>query len=239
MQEEFWTVHSGLEREGPGEPADIAWIAETLGLAPDAKVCDAACGPGADVPAWLDAVPQGHVTAVEQHRPFVDELHGRIGNHDRLTAYAGDYMKLKGPFDLIYCAGAVYFQGIERVLEAWRPCLAPGGAVAFSEPCFFTDTPTEAARTFWSGYPTMTVPEIGKAVSDAGYETIASRPVSDAAWERYYRSVEARIAELRADPATASNEELLLQLDVNQLEADTWRRHRAETGYLLSIVRPV
>ena len=50
-----------------------------------------------------------------------------------------------GPFDLIWCAGAVYFEGITECLQAWAPALKPGGAVAFSEVCWFTDTPDPGA----------------------------------------------------------------------------------------------
>ncbi len=60
---------------------------------------------------------------------------------------------LTGPFDLIWSAGALYFLGVTDGLTGWRAALAPGGAVAFSEPCFFTDTPSDAARAFWDGYP--------------------------------------------------------------------------------------
>ena len=89
MDDAFFTLHQGLDREGPGEPADIAWVAEVVGLKPDARICDAACGPGGDIPALLQAAPEGRITAVDLHKPFIDEVLGRVGLDKRVTAYAG------------------------------------------------------------------------------------------------------------------------------------------------------
>ncbi|MCP5058844.1 MAG: class I SAM-dependent methyltransferase [bacterium] len=235
MRDEFFILHRGLPREGPGEPADVAWAAGVVGLAPDAAICDAGCGPGADIEALLAAAPQGHVTAIEGHAPFVDDLRLRWGDHPRVTSRVGDMSRLQGPFDLIWCAGALYFLGVTEGLTAWTGALAPGGAVAFSEPCWFTATPSDAALAFWAEYPGVTDAEgIDARVRAAGYETLATRRVSDAGWEAYYSPMQARIAELRPD----ADAELRAELDLNVEEIAGWRATRAESGYLLSVVRP-
>lgn len=235
MSDAFYTLYQGLDREGPGEPADVAWVAQVLGLATDARICDAGCGSGADVPALLAAAPDGKVTAVDSHRPFIEALLLRVDLDKRVTAYVGNMAKLKGPFDLIWSAGALYLLGLEKGLKAWRPALAKGGAVAFSEPCFFTDSPSDAARAFWDGYATRDIAGIDQTVQDSGYETLATRRLSDSAWEAYYRPLETRIAVLRDTPDPA----LAAVLDATQTEIDMFRRVKAETGYLLSVVRPV
>ncbi len=235
MTDAFFLLHQGLDREGPGEPADVAWVADVLDLPRDARICDAGCGPGADVEALLAAAPEGHVTAVDSHKPFIDELWMRIGPDDRVTAYAGNMAKLKGPFDLIWSAGALYFLGVEKGLNAWRPCLSKTGAVAFSEPCFFTATPSEASRAFWEDYAqTSDAAGIDARVQAAGYETIATRRLSDAAWQAYYGPLEDRIAQLRP----AADDAMRAVLEAAQTEIDTWRKVKDETGYLLSVVRP-
>lgn len=230
----FFTLHQGLEREGPGEPADIAWVADLVDLAPNARICDAACGPGADVLTWLNHAPEGHVTAIDAHKPFIDELHGRIGPHPQVTAYVGNMAKLKGPFDLIWCAGAVYFLGIEKALNAWRPCLTKGGAIAFSEPCFFVDQPSDAALAYWEDYATMGEAGIRSRIRAAGYEVVDTRRISDAAWQIYHSTMQTRIDALR-DGAGA---ELSVVLDLGQQEIDMWQAVKHETGYLLCVVRP-
>ncbi|PWK62595.1 class I SAM-dependent methyltransferase [Roseicyclus mahoneyensis] len=231
----FFTLHADLPREGPGETADVAWAAGIAGLRPDARILDAASGPGGDLGALLRAAPDGHVTAIDLHAPFVDGARGRWGSDPRVTLAVGDMTAPEGPFDFIWCAGAVYFLGIEAALKVWAPRLAPGGAIAFSEPCLFTDTPSDGAIAFWEGYARLTdAAGIAAQIERAGFETLATRPISDIGWESYYRPMEARIARLRpgADAALAR------VLDMAEAEIAGWRAHRAETGYLLSVVRP-
>lgn len=235
MKDAFFRIHQGLDREGPGSPDDVAWVAETIGLTPNARICDAGCGPGGDILALLAAAPDGHVTAVDAHGPFIDEVHGRIGLHMRVTAYRGDMAKLKGPFDLIWCAGALYFLGIKQGLTAWRPCLSRGGHVAFTQPCFFVDHPSDAAHAFWDGHPTLGEAGIRSAVMAAGYDVVATRRLSDAAWEAYYTPLDARIAVLRP----GADKDLSAELDLARAEADGWRAVKDETGYLCVIARPV
>lgn len=231
----FFTLHADLPREGPGETADVAWAAETAGIGPDARILDAACGPGGDIGALLRAAPMGHVTAIDLHAPFIEAARARWGADPRVTLMTGDMTDPSGPFDVIWCAGAVYFLGIEAALRAWAPRLAPGGVIAFSEPCLFTDTPSEGAIAFWEGYARLTdATGIAAQVAAAGFTTLATRAVGDIGWESYFRPMEARIAKLRpgADAALAS------VLDEAEAEIALWRAHRAETGYLLSLVRP-
>jgi len=229
-QTNFFTLHKDLPREGPGEPADVAWACAVAEVAPTARICDAACGPGADIPALLAAAPQGHVTAIDKH--FADAAQAAHGEDPRVTVRSGDMAALTGPYDVIWCAGALYFLGVTEGLTAWAPALAPDGAVAFSEPCWFTDSPLN--HDFWEGYDTGTEAQIAERVHAAGYETIATRRLSDAAWEAYYTPMEARIAQLRP----GASEALTKVLDEGQKEADDWRALRRETGYLLSVVRP-
>ena len=151
----FLAVHSGLHREGPGTAADVAWATAEARTPPDARVCDAACGPGADVEALRAAAPDGTVLAFDRHLPFVAQAASRhrrdpaVTVSDGLLIGAGDPVAC-GPFDLIWCAGAVYFEGVERTLSHWRAALRPGGAVAFSHPVNFA-APDADMRAFWDG----------------------------------------------------------------------------------------
>ena len=215
----------------------MAWAAEVAGLQADGRVLDAACGPGGDIGALLRAVPKGHVTAIDLHRPFIKAARERWGNDQRVDLRVGDMTAPEGPFDFIWCAGAVYFLGIEAALSAWAARLAPGGAIAFSEPCYFTDTPSAGARGVLEteGVTLATTDGVAKQIGAAGFTPIATRRLSDIAWEGYYRPMEARIAKLRPQ-ATAA---LSAVLDEAEAEIAAWRAHKDETGYLLCVVRPV
>ena len=232
-RENFFILHQDLPREGPGEPADVDWVFQEAGLGPASRICDAGCGPGGDIPALLAAAPEGHVTAIEAHAGFVEDAKRRFSGEPRVHIEQGNMAEIAGPFDLIWCAGALYFLGIEAGLGAWRGALAPGGVVAFSEPCWFGAPWSDT--DFWGGYEAGTSARIADRVRSAGYETLATRALSDAAWDAYYRPMEARIAALR----DGASEALAVVLDEGQKEADDWRAMKRETGYLLSIVRPL
>lgn len=231
----FFTLHCDLPREGPGEAADVAWAAQALGLAPNAQMADIACGPGADIGALLTAAPDGHVTALDKTAHFVDVARGAWVDDPRATVLRADMARIMNTYDMIWCAGAVYFLGVTEALTHWRKSLNPGGAVVFSEPCWFTDAPSPRSVTNWAEYPAMSdATGIKARVEAAGYDVVATRRLSDQAWEDYYAPLDARIAALRpgADAALAK------VLDQAEAEAAAWRMHRDEFGYLLTIARP-
>ena len=232
----FFTIHADLPREGPGETADVAWAAEIAGITSRAQILDAACGPGGDIGALLRVAARGHVTAIDKHPGFIEAATARWGKDDRVTLLTGDYLAPEGPFDFIWCAGAVYFVGIEAALTGWRAALVEGGAIAFSEPVYFTDTPSESAKAYWGNeYQPKTLDGITAQIEAAGYEMIAHKPVSDIAWESYYRPLEDRISRLRR----GADETMIAALDEHLAEIEGWRANKAETGYMLCVVRPV
>ncbi len=234
--EAFFQLHRDLPREGPGEPQDVAWAAKVAGLSPDAQMADVGCGPGGDIAALLDAAPRGHVTALDKTPHFVAAVRRDWQQEGRVTVLKADMKAIHNSYDMIWCAGAVYFMGVKAALEAWRKSLTANGVVAFSEACWLTDNPSARARALWDGeYPNMTdAVGVQQQISDAGYDILGTRRVSDAGWEAYYGPLEARIAMLRPQADAALSE----VLDVAAEEIACWRAHRDEFGYLLSVVRP-
>lgn len=232
----FFTVHADLPREGPGLETDVAWALERAALPRGARVVDAGCGPGADIVA-LRRVPGATVLGVDTHAGFVAQARARYRDDPRVRLEQADMATLadhtEAPFDMIWCAGALYFLGLEAGLRTLSGALKKGGVLAFSEPCFFAKAPSDAARVFWEGYPTRTRPEIIKAVRAAGYDFVASRALPDASWEAYYIPLEERIAALRPTADAA----LTTMLDFCADEAAIWRRVRAETGYMQVVAR--
>lgn len=234
--EAYFTVHSDLPREGPGEAADVAWALALARLPEGAVICDAGAGAGGDVAALL-AVPGARVLAVDMHPGFVAQMRARFAGEARVTVEEADMARLAahpaGPFDLIWCAGALYFLGLEAGLSRMAAALKPGGVLAFSEPCHFVDAPSEAAVAFWDGYPARDAAGIAAVVAAAGFENLGARKVAEAGWEAYYGPMEARIAALR--PGAGAG--LAAMLDLNADEAAQWRRVKDETGYLLTVAR--
>lgn len=231
----FFKLHRDLPREGPGEAADVAWAAKTAGLPTDAMICDAACGPGADIGDLLSVAPEGFVTGIEKQAHFVAAAQARYAASDRVRIEQGDLGRIGGPYDMIWCAGALYFLGTQAGLRLWRKSLKPGGTIAFSAPCYFTSNPGADAIAFWEGDPAFTKPALATQIGMAGFTLIGTRTLSDAAWEAYYQPMEARIATLMP----TADDELCTTLNEGLAEAAAWRAVKDQTGYLLCVVRAI
>lgn len=234
--DDFFVLHRDLLREGPGSPQDVAWATAFLDLPARAQIADVACGAGGDIAALLEAAPEGRITALDKTPHFVEAVRQTWAEDERVTALKADMKAVANQYDLIWCAGAVYFMGVEAALRAWRKALLPSGAIAFSEACWFTDAPSARAEALWSKeYPSMTDEAgISAQIKAAGYRIIGQRRLDDVAWEAYFTPLDARIAQLR-DDATASVSAVLNEAEE---EAACWRAHRDEYGYLLSVVVP-
>jgi trans-aconitate methyltransferase len=234
--EAFFNLHRDLPREGPGEAEDVFWAGKQIDLPEAARICDAGCGPGADIGALLSLAEQTTLVAIDRQPHFIEQASAHWGSDARVDLRCGDMADLDGPYDLIWCAGAAYLLGITEALQMWRAALAPGGCVAFSEPCWWAEPPSIAAQLAWTGYAEMSAADgIDARVRAAGYETVAVRRLEATAWDAYYRPMQVRIAGLRADadPTLA----VILRDAENEIAA--WRAHGDEFGYLLSVVRPL
>jgi len=231
----FFTVHHDLPREGPGCAGDVDWAVEQAGMASATRVLDAGSGPGADIAALLDAMPKAHVTAVDTHADFIETVTTRFPS-DRVDGRQSDMVDVVGPYDFIWSAGAVYFLGVDAALRAFEPALAPGGAVAFSHPVFFSDTPSDAARAFWGGegVDVGTGASIKAEIEAAGFSVVAMRPVPEMAWEEYYTPLEQRLEQL----TPGADQELRDAIAETRVEIESWSRVKGETGYLLCVARP-
>ena len=233
----FFTLHRDLPREGPGEAADVHWALDTLGHDGPERVLDAACGPGADLAVLAQALPEAQITGIEKVAHFVDAARARVADWaPRVTVRQGDMRDPEGPFDLIWCTGALYFLGVSEGLRGWRDALAPGGAVVFSEPVLLDTPPDADVAAFWEDYPQITdLDGIVARVNAAGFAVQAHRMLIGAPWEAYYAPMQARIDALRSQSPDAT---LCITLDSHQLEIDRWRAAADRIAYAQLIVTP-
>ena len=235
--EAFFTVHRDLPREGPGLPEHVRWALDALTV-PPARVFDAACGPGADTVTLAECLPGAELLAVDLQAQFVEQAQRatqRFG--PRVQIEQASFMDVAGPFDLIWCAGAVYFVGIEAALAAWRDLLSDGGAVAFSEPAWKSATPSDSAKAFWEEYPAITdVPTLTRRIEAAGWKIRASRWLEPDAWAAYYDPMAERLDMLQAqspiDPAMQA------AITENRQEIANWQAAKDEIDYHLFVVTP-
>lgn len=231
----FLTLYSDLAREGPGAAADLGWALSVAATPARARICDAGCGSGADTVTLAKERPEAQIEAVDKIAHFVEAARQRTAHFgDRVQVRQGDMADLSGPYDLIWCAGAIYFLGVTEALTCWRSALAPEGAVAFSEPCLLP-RPSEAARAFWEEYPQITdISGIRARVAAAGYRVLGEQMQIGAAWEAYYRPIEKRIEKLRPTATGA----LAAALDQAEQEIARWKAAPSEIAYALLVVKP-
>ncbi len=234
-EDAFFQLYTDLHREGPGDRDSLDWALSKVELPANGVICDAGCGSGADIAGLLAHVPEGRVHAVDLHEPYTDEARARFSGNPRVKVDHGNFGHLQGPYDLIWSAGAVYFIGITLALRQWKPALTPTGAVIFSQVFWKTDKPGQDSAELWADYGHMPYEaDVYDQVRQGGFRVIAARELPDAAWEAYYRPLEARIAQLRPD-ADAALERVL---HATEVEIATWRDHRDEFGYLQVVARP-
>lgn len=233
--EAFLTLYSDLNREGPGAAADLGWALSVAATPAEARILDAGCGSGADTVTLAKERPRAQIEAVDKIAQFVDAARRRTAPFgDRVQVRQGDMAALDGPYDLIWCAGALYFLGVTEGLRGWRAALAPGGAVAFSEPCLLP-RPSDAARAFWAEYPQISdVAGIRARVAAAGYRVLGEQMQIGDAWEAYYIPMAKRIAALRPGATGA----LAAALDEAEAEIARWRAAPSEIAYALMVVAP-
>lgn len=234
--EAFLTLYSDLNREGPGAAADLGWALSVASTPAKARIMDAGCGSGADTVTLAKERPLAQIEAVDKVAQFVEAARKRTAPFgDRVQVRQGDMAQLTGPYDLIWSAGAIYFLGVTEGLKNWRPAIAPGGAVAFSEPCLLPQ-PSAAARAFWAAeYPQITdVAGLRAQVAAAGYRVLGEQMQVGDAWGAYYIPMAKRIEKLRPG-ATGT---LAEALDQAETEIARWRAAPSEIAYALMVVAP-
>lgn len=235
----FLEIHHDLPREAPGSDQStrraLELVRARLPAAP--QILDIGCGPGAQSIVLANATG-GRVTALDIHQPFLDSLQARTraeGLADRIDAVQDSLFAMSFPdesFDLLWAEGSLFIIGLERGLIEWRHLLTPEGFIAFTEPCWLTERPPDAARDFWEEqYPEMrTVAANLEILRRLDYTLVGhfTLPEEDW-WEGYYNPLGSRIAELRErhreDPewqAALANEEREIEL---------YRSHSESYGY--------
>ena len=231
----FFTVHRDMPRQGPGCAEDVEWALKVAGVSGKARVVDAGCGPGADLLTLATLLPEARITGIDATAHLADEARKAVALLDNVDVVTGDMARLDAPVDFIWCAGALYFLGIEAGLRGWAPALAPMGHVAFSDPVLITAKTGDVAA-FWEEYPQITDWQgIEDRVAAAGWQVKDKRLIIGAPWQHYYDPMEARIAKLRVGTPDAPLQEAL---DAAAREAALWRANQDAIAYMLVVAEP-
>jgi len=203
----FWKLHDGLPKQGPGSDASTLRALALAGpLLSAPRILDLGCGTGRQS-LTLARARGGNATAVDVWGPSLAVLRERAaaaGLAARIETVQQSMAALDlgwRTFDLVWCESAIYTISFDAALRAWRPLLAPGGAIAISELAWLRAEVTERARRFWAkGYPAMRGHEENlRALAEQGYRLLGTFTLPDEDWEGgYYAELERRIPALRA-----------------------------------------
>lgn len=207
------------------------------------EILDVACGPGMQT-IELATVSGGHVTAVDLHKPFLQEVERRVesfGFQERIKTLHASMLDLpfkENAFDVIWCEGAMYMMGVREALTDWRRFLKPGGYIAFTEPCFLVEKVPDEVKASWSdAYPAMTTVENTETViSNAGYKTVGHFTLPDRSWwDDYYTPQESRLKMLSAK--YADQPAILARINETQHEINQHRQYHQFYGYVFFVTQ--
>ncbi len=244
LPEFFWTIHSGLPREGPGDNKSTRKAYMMLRDLPEKpRILDIGCGPGMQT-IELAKLSGGQIVALDVHEPFLEQLKKTIQREDVtdvVEPVKGDMFNLEyadGSFDVVWSEGAIFVIGFEKGLQEWRRLLAPKGYVVVSELTWLQhDVPDEVKEYMRRTYPAIkTVDENIEVVQKSGYRLIDSfvLPVKSW-WDNYYGPIEAKLPSLKA--RYGGDKEAMQVINMQEIESDMFRKYSDYYGYVFYIMQ--
>ncbi len=240
----FFDLFHTLPQQGPGDTRSthMAW-SMLRDLPPQPRILDIGCGSGRQT-LDLAAITGGPITAVDIHRPFLDELRQRAieqGCIDRITIHEASMDNLPfedASFDIVWSEGAVFIMGFNEGIRAWTRLLRPGGWMAVTDVAWLRPDPPEEIAAYWNTcYPAIqsiegNIRDIGRA----GLEFHGCFTLPSSSWsDTYFAPLERRVELLR--PSHAGDASILAQLDEVVEEIRIFREFHPWYSYLFSIMR--
>lgn len=236
-------IQDGLSSWGVGRERYTARAYRMIPPIERPSILDIGCGSGGLTVA-LARLSGGWVTGVDIHGPDLEELRRRAqreGLSNRVSALNCSMFEMAladGSFDIVWSEGAIYVVGFERGLRDWRRLIKPGGYQVVHDAAWLRpDPPREIAGALAKGFRGIrSVPESVEVIRRCGYRLLGHFTLpEDAWWVEYYGPLEDRIRELREK--YSGDSEALAELEREQREVDTYRKHRRWYGSAFFVMR--
>jgi SAM-dependent methyltransferase len=244
LPEFFWTIHSCLPREGPGDNKSTQKAYSMLkGLPKNPRILDVGCGPGMQT-VELAKLSGGQIVALDFHEPFLEQLRAAVkeeGVEDSVKVVDGDMCNMKfddGSFDVVWSEGAIFIIGFEKGLREWRRLLTPRGYVVVSELSWLkSDAPQDARDYMAQMYPVIkTIDGNIETIRNIGYRLVGSFVLpSKSWWDNYYTPIETKLASLKT--RYKDDEEALEVIAYEETEIEMFRKYSDYYGYAFYIMQ--
>ncbi|MGD2067013.1 MAG: class I SAM-dependent methyltransferase [Candidatus Bathyarchaeota archaeon] len=244
LPESFWTIHSGLPREGPGDNESTRRAYRMLKDLPEnPRILDVGCGPGMQT-IELTKLSDGPIIALDFHEPLLKQLQEaakKEGVSNRIKAVKGDMFNLEfedNHFDVIWSEGAIFVIGFEKGLREWKRLLTPKGYVVVSELCWLKDgAPQEAKKYVTQVYPPVkTIEENIEIIENSGYRLVGSFVLpSKSWWDNYYTPIERKLPVLKAK--YKDDKEALQVIACEEIEIESFRKYSDYYGYVFYVTQ--
>ncbi len=238
-------MFEGLPRQGPGSDESTVRACSCI---PSSfrvgKILDIGCGSGMQTLALAQYFPDSKVTAIDIHRPFLDELRKRAkiaGLDERILTHRASMDNLpfeEESFDIVWAEGSAFIMGLSSALGYWKTFLKPDGFLVFSDCTWFTDSPSEECRVFFDTVSPDMPSESGteEIVRSAGFTVVGSFRLPDAGWwDQCYSPLAERIPRLKEKYAT--NHDALDIIHGLETELEIHRKYSKEYGYCFFIIK--
>lgn len=257
MENESSTIHdfdlnticeyfSGLERQGPGSPdVTLKALGFIDNLDEHSRIVDLGCGTGGQTMLLAQHAP-GQITGIDLFPKFIDLFNAnaqRLGLQDKVHGEVGSMAELSfqpESLDLIWSEGAIYNIGFERGLREWNHFLKPGGYIAVTEACWFTEKRPEPIDTFWKeAYAEIdTIPTKVAQLQAAGYLPVATFVLPSECWMENFYNLQVQLQEdfLNKYPVNAAAEDLVAYM---RSEVEMYSTYGNYYGYVFFIGKKV
>ncbi|WP_343807569.1 class I SAM-dependent methyltransferase [Marinobacterium maritimum] len=235
---------ASVERQGPGSPeVTLKALGFIDGLTPASRIADIGCGTGGQTRVLAEHAP-GTIIGLDLFPDFIHSFNAKAqaaGLQDRVQGVVGSMETL--PFadeelDLIWSEGAIYNIGFERGIREWRRFLKPGGYLAVSEACWFTESRPEEIERFWvDAYPEIdTLANKVQQIQQAGYVPVANFILPENCWTDHFYTPQVPMQErfLQQHPGNAAAADLVAE---QRREAQLYQRYKAYYGYAFFVAR--
>jgi len=241
----FFTIFEGLPRQGPGSDTCTTRAFRLIKDLPrHARILDIGCGSGMQTLALARLCPESTITATDIHQPFLDDLSDRAkkaGFNKQIKTLCGSMDNLPfqdETFDLIWAEGSAFIMGFPGALHSWKRLLKKGGSMGISDLVWFSDTPSDESRKFFSEeYPAILHERDAEAlIRDAGYSILDTLRLPDASWwKNYYTPLSRRVETMKQQ--YRDDQDVQAVLGSIEKEIRMFRDHSREYGYSFFIIR--